>query len=370
MSHSHHTPAGQDPASAHESHDHPAPDADAIIGVIANPMSGRDVRRLAARAPQQTPDSKRNQIQRAVIGAVAAGAGKILMAGDCFRISQSAAETLRVDADIEMLDLKIETKPSDTLNAVRMMRERGCRVLIVLGGDGTNRLVAAAWRNAPIVAISTGTNNVFPKMLEATTAGAGAGLVASGRIRLDEVARNAKIVEAEFADGRREIGVIDAVLLADDHPGSLLPFRPDQIRHLILSRAEPTAVGMSPIGGLLHASGENDDFGVEVRCSAPGGEGRPLLVPVSPGLYGNAHIVDSRRLELDEVVEMKGPGVIAFDGDRICRLAPGEKVLLRVSRTGPRVIDVAQSLLLGAERGLFYDRHWHDTLSDGGLSCC
>ena len=38
-----------------------------VIGVIANPMSGRDVRRLAARAPQQTPESKRNQIQRLVI---------------------------------------------------------------------------------------------------------------------------------------------------------------------------------------------------------------------------------------------------------------------------------------------------------------
>ncbi len=361
--------------SAHESKDHAeshhhTPNPDAIIGVIANPMSGRDVRRLAARALQQTPESKRNQIQRAIIGGVAAGAGRVLMVGDCFRISQSAAETLRVDAEIELLDVPIETKPIDTLRAVEAMRERGCKVLIVLGGDGTNRLVASVWRDAPMVAISTGTNNVFPQMLEATTAGAGAGLVASGRVGLEEVAQNAKILEAEYEDGQRDLGVIDAVLLADDHPGSLLPFRPEQIRSLILTRAEPTAVGMSPIGGLLHPSGVQDDFGVEVRCSAAGEGGRPLLVPVSPGLYGNAHIVHSRCIDLDEVVEMEGPGVIAFDGDRERVIAPGEIVKLRVTRNGPRVIDVGRALSLGAERGLFYDRHWHDSINEGGLTCC
>ena len=41
------------------------------VGLIANLMSGRDVRRLAARASSQTPESKRSQLLRAAVGAAA-----------------------------------------------------------------------------------------------------------------------------------------------------------------------------------------------------------------------------------------------------------------------------------------------------------
>ena len=55
------------------------------------------------------------------------------------------------------------------------MREAGCGALVVLGGDGTQRAVAKAWRDAPLVPLSTGTNNVFPLHVEATAAGLAAG---------------------------------------------------------------------------------------------------------------------------------------------------------------------------------------------------
>ena len=64
------------------------------VGVIANPMSGRDVRRLAARARRETPEDKRNQLERIFVGAAAAGAKKVLLMPDCFRISAGAAELL------------------------------------------------------------------------------------------------------------------------------------------------------------------------------------------------------------------------------------------------------------------------------------
>ncbi len=345
--------------------------AESTVGVIANPMSGRDVRRVAARAPRQTPDDKRNQIQRAVIGSVAAGARRILLVGDCFRSSQSAIEALQLDASIELLDVVMETKPSDTSRTVEAMRKQGASALLVLGGDGTNRMVARAWEDAPLVSISTGTNNVFPEMLEATSAGAAAGLVASGAVALDDVARPAKRISVEYADGTRDLALIDAALLADDHPGSLMPFDPSRLRHLVLARAEPSAVGMSPIGGLLHPSGYHDDHGVEVRCTGHDGTGSLVLVAVSPGLYRNARVETSRKLELGETVEMIGPGVIAFDGDRQRRLEPGETVRLRVERKGPWVIDVRQTLTVAAERGVFQDRHWHDVIDQRSrFDCC
>ena len=61
----------------------------------------------------------------------------------------------------------------------------GC--LITLGGDGTNRVVAKACGDIPLVPISCGTNNVFPYMVEGTVAGLAAGLVAGGQVKITEV---------------------------------------------------------------------------------------------------------------------------------------------------------------------------------------
>lgn len=343
------------------------------LGVIANPMSGRDVRRLVGRAQTHTPEAKRNQLQRAVVGAVAAGVKKVLLVRDLFRVSERAVDLLRIGAEMEFLDIgKLETKPSDTLRAVEAMRKAGCGALLVLGGDGTQRLVAKAWPDAPLLPLSTGTNNVFPETVEATTAGAAAGLVASGRVALEDVAQRAKLIFAVFEDGTENLAVIDGVLVAGDHPGSFMPFEPEKIRHVLLSRAEPDAVGMSPIGGLLEPTTADDDFGVVVECTAKGEGGRPLLVPVSPGLFRTAYVKSARRVDLGEEVVMRGPGLLEFDGDRERVLASGERVHLRVVREGPWVIDTARALRVAAERGLYLDPpHWHDASDRGaGPGCC
>jgi hypothetical protein len=154
-----------------------------------------------------------------------------------------------------------------------------------------------------------------------------------------------------------------------------MPFEPKKLRRLVLARAEPTAVGMSPIGGFLHPCGEADDGGVDVTCGAPDAAGRTLLAPVSPGLFRAVRIVASRPLALGEVVAIEGPGVLAFDGDRERTLAPGQRATLRVVRAGPRVIDVAAALGLAAREGVLLDRdHWHDPFDEafggGGMDCC
>ncbi len=345
------------------------------VGILANPMSGRDVRRLAARASTTTPEIKRDQVSRAAIGAVAGGAKKLFVIDEPFRISRSAVENLGLDAEIVTLDVGSSLNATDTRNAVEQMREAGCGAIVVLGGDGTNRVVAKAWRDAPLVPISTGTNNVFPLHVEATGAGLAAGLVASGRIPLADVARPVKVVEVEIEGSEPDLAVIDAAFLVDDAVGNLMPFEPAKLRRLVLARAEPTAVGMSPIGGLLHPCRDADDGGVDVICGGPDAEGRTLLAPVSPGLFRPVRIVASRALALGEPVEVEGPGVLAFDGDRERTLAPGQRATLRVVRAGPRVIDVGVALERAAREGVFLDRgHWHDAfdegMSGGGMDCC
>ena len=138
------------------------------VGIIANPVSGRDVRRVAARGAVSTTEDKRNRIARAVIGAVTAGATRIVAMAEPFGIATGALTDLRIDAEIEIVDVGATVSPSDTVRAVEAMRARDVGVLMTLGGDGTNRTVSAVWPEATLVPMSTGTNNVFPSLTEPT----------------------------------------------------------------------------------------------------------------------------------------------------------------------------------------------------------
>jgi hypothetical protein len=343
------------------------------VGILANPMSGRDVRRLAARASTTTPEIKRDQVARATIGAVAGGAKRLLVIAEPFRISVAAVENLALDAEIEVLDVGATLSAADSRRAAQAMREAGCGALVALGGDGTQRAVAQAWPDAPLVPLSTGTNNVFPLHVEASAAGLAAGLVASGRLPLAELARASKTVRVEIDGEPPDLALIDAALLVDDAVGNYMPFEPGRLRTLVLARAEPAAVGMSPIGGLLEPCGADDEFGVVVTCGGPEDAGRSLLAPVSPGLFRPVRIRDVRRIAFGEAVEVEGPGVLAFDGDRERPLAAGQRARLTLRRDGPQVIDVAATLARAAREGLMLGRaHWHDALEQRGpgSDCC
>ena len=341
------------------------------LGIVINPVSGRDARRLFARAMSSTHESKRNQVARLIVGAAAAGVERVVLVRDPFRIADSAVEALGVEVEIELLDVGASCQRADTSAAVERMREAGCGALAVLGGDGTSRLVAQTWIDAPMLPLSTGTNNVFPFMIEATVAGAAAGLVACGRVPAFEATRRAKVIHAAVEGEADDLALIDAVHLVGDSTGNLLPFDPALLRTLVLARALPWTVGMSPIGGLLHPCGADDDFAVHVECTAPEGGGRPLLAAVSPGLYRKVHVASSERLALGEGVELTGPGLLAFDGDRERALAPGQRVRLSVQRDGPRVIDVQRTLARAADRGLYLDPgRWHDGHDGTALDCC
>lgn len=331
------------------------------VGVIANPVSGRDIRRVAARGGVSTSQDKRNRISRAVVGAVTAGAERVVVMDEPFRVASAAVADLRLDAEIEVLDIGARLDPADSVRAAVAMREMGVDVLIVLGGDGTNRTIAKAWPDVTVVPMSTGTNNVFPVMAEATIAGAAAGLVAAGRVASDAVARPSKVVHV-VSSGRWErpddLALIDAVHLENDFAGNRMPYEAESIRLLVLSRSEPTAMGVSAIGGLTCPCTADEEEGVVVRCG-PGG--RIVHAPIAPGLYRPVPVIESRRLALGEGITVTGSGVLAFDGDREHPLGDGESVELLVRRDGPRVIDVAATMRLAAEHELFMDDGARDT---------
>ncbi len=320
------------------------------VGVIANPVSGRDIRRVAARGGVSTAEDKRNRIARAVIGAVTAGADHIIAMQEPFRIASGALADLTVEADLEILDIGASVAPDDTKRAALAMRERGVEVLVTLGGDGTNRTIAQVWPEVVLVPMSTGTNNVFPSLVEPTVAGAAAGLVAAGIAPLETTAPRTKMIHLDVGDGVTDLALIDAVTLADDFVGNRMPVEPQNLRDLVVTNAKPDSIGVSSIAGLVHECRGSEDAAVRVRCG-PGGQ--IVAAPIAPGLYRHVPVLSAERIELDQPVELVGPTVLAFDGDREHRIRADRPAVATVRRDGPRVIDVPKALAAGAEAGAF-----------------
>jgi len=335
-------------------------------------MSGRDCRRLLARADSVSHDSKRNQISRIVIGAVAAGCQRILVPWDPRRLVIGAVENMNIPVEIEQFRTELHHSAQDTVQNVEKMRELDCDVIVILGGDGTSRIVTKAWPDAVIVPLSTGTNNVFPLLIEPTIAGMAAGLVAAAKISKEEAAQRAKVINVAIEGEIVDLALIDALFLQGDRIGNLGPFEPEYMKTMLLARAEPDAVGMSPLGGLLCPASAADDFGVRVDFCQHSEGGQLLRAPVSPGLFRTAHIRDVGKIPLDTTINIEGPGILAFDGDREINLADGQQAQLTISRTGPWVIDPRRALTLAAERKLLLDLpHWEDPY-DGAQTggCC
>ncbi|MFN9943174.1 MAG: NAD(+)/NADH kinase, partial [bacterium] len=93
---------------------------------------------------------------------------------------------------MRLLEVGLTHSAADTQAAAIAARDAGCGVIVSLGGDGTNRAIAGVCPEVPLLPRSTGTNNVFPVMVEATSAGVAAGLVAAGIVPVAEAARRSR----------------------------------------------------------------------------------------------------------------------------------------------------------------------------------
>jgi len=320
------------------------------IGIIANPASGKDVRRLVARASVFDNQEKRAIVRRALLGIAAAGESSIAYMDDPHGIVHLALEDTGGNLDSKAVTATRTASVMDTVSAARSMQEIPCKVVITLGGDGTNRAVAQGWQDIPLIPISTGTNNVFPIFVEATIAGAAAGLIASGAVPFAEVAQQQKLIRISIEDEKSDIALIDAVLTSERFVGSRALLSPELLRMALLTRADPAAVGMTAIGGLLSPMSASAESGMLVEMGESGSE---LCAPIAPGYYQSVRVTNQRSVSFAEEIIVEGPGVLAFDGERERSLKPGQKAYLSIDRCGPWVVDVEKTMHLAAEKGSF-----------------
>lgn len=324
------------------------------VGVIVNPVAGKDIRRLVTSASHTSDSAKIGMVRRTVIAAVEAGAQRVLVAADPHHLGRRAVDGL--DLPVYILDEPVTGSRHDTIAAATRMWKENVGAVVALGGDGTCRDVAIGWPDVPLIAVSTGTNNAYPMAIDATSAGAAAGLVACAAVDVAVVSRRSKRISVHIDDDGIEGGVPDDLALVDlalidtTFVGSRAVLDPSTVRVVIASMASPSGTGLSSIAGRAHPVGRFDDGGVAVRL---GTGGRRVRVPLAPGSFITVEIAEITPLPYGHTVRLHGPGVLAFDGERDRRISRDATVSVSIEPTGPMLIDVDRTLAAAAAARLF-----------------
>jgi len=327
------------------------------IGIIANPASGKDIRRLVSHATVVDNNEKVNIVKRIILAAQSFGVDRIYIMPDTFLIGYKAAEDLRISkelkTEVEILNMNIKGNVTDTIRATEIMEQKGVKCIVVLGGDGTNRAVAKAITNTPLIGISTGTNNVYPEMLEGTVVGMAAGVMATlGVCDMNKTCRKDKRIEI-FKDGNMiDIALVDCVISKQTYVGSKAIWNMEDIDMVIVSRAHPAAIGFSTIVGTSLIVTKDDDFGALIHVNSGN---KRVKAPIAAGTIGTITVDEPKVLKLNEPVYFNPNynGIIALDGEREIPFKVGDNIVIKITRNGPYRVVVDRTLEFAQRNGFF-----------------
>lgn len=320
-----------------------------LVGIIANPASGRDIRRLVAHGTVFDNNEKVAIVRRVLLGLEAVGITQVAyMPEHDFGILPRALLGLSGRQQASSLQafplsMPVLATSADSTRAAQILAEMDAGCIITLGGDGTNRAVAMGSGTVPLVPISTGTNNVFPTFMEGTIAGMAAGLVATGHISASTLRRTPRL--AVLVNGKeKESALVDVVLSSVPFVGSRAIWDLSTVREVVLSRVAPASIGLSALGGALlnHTVRSAEQPGMHILLGPGGSE---VLVPLAPGLIEWVAVAEYRRLAMDDVVRFQpDAGTVALDGEREIELSAKSVVEVRLCPDGPFVVDVPAAL--------------------------
>ncbi|MEA3338665.1 MAG: NAD(+)/NADH kinase [Chloroflexota bacterium] len=322
-----------------------------LVGIIANPASGKDIRRLVAYGSVFDNQEKIRIVRRLLMGFKAAGIKRIAYMPDYHGIVERALDGLQIDLSAERLQFETKADQRDSIEAARLLTEKGAGCIVTLGGDGTNRVVAKGADQVPILPLSTGTNNVFPIMIEGTVAGLAAGLIATGKVSREEgifqSTRLEVVIEGEVVD----IAIVDAVISMDVFIGSRAIWKMDKIRQVFLNRTSPASIGFSSIGGMLRSIAAQEPVGMHLKL---GNNGKSVKAPIAPGIIETVSIENMKLMAVGEEVDITfTPCVVALDGEREVEIKKEQKVAIRLSTHGPLVVDVDRTMAFAMQKKIF-----------------
>lgn len=334
-----------------------------LVGIIANPVSARDIRRIISHAGNMTITDRANVVLRLMAGMAATGIEKVVMmpenSGICRHLvrdlDRSAKQGQKNFPELEILEMPVSGKATDSALAAKMMRDLGVATIIVLGGDGTHRVVVGACGDVPIASVSTGTNNAFPEMREPTITGLAIGLAGTGKVPPSTALRSNKWLEVHIND-RREIALVDVAIVRERFVGARAVWKADSLRELFVTFGEPGGIGMSSIAGLLAPVSRDDPHGRHI-VFAPTDKASILLnVPIAPGLMEMIGIDRADKLHFDNMVSnTPSTGSLALDGEREISFSEEDRIRVVLRDAAFCTVDVSSTMAYAAEHGLFVE---------------
>ncbi|WP_321965125.1 ATP-NAD kinase family protein [Paraburkholderia sp. J7] len=341
------------------------------VGVIANPASGRDIRRLTSHASVFPTAEKANMVVRLLAGLGALGVARVLTLRDNTGVAALLLRAIETHAaiaahepwpEVVFVDLPVSESVADTHAGVDHMVREEVALIAVLGGDGTHRAVAAHCGATPLLALSTGTNNAFPELREATVAGLAGALVATGAVPAETALSRNKRLVARCVEGpsrgREEIALVDICVARQPFIGARAISESSDIESLFLTFAPPDGIGLSSIGGAWAPVGRDAAHGLHMTFAEPGAPeggaaGVPLLAPIAPGRVERLTMRTCQRLEVGVALPLEaGHGTLAFDGEREIEPARGDRYEVTLDWHGPLTVDVARTLRYAASHQL------------------
>lgn len=330
------------------------------VGIIANPVSARDIRRVIANATALQITDRANIVLRVLSCLNACGVNQVYMMPENGGIrhhvrrgiDRAENQGLRHFPRVDYLDYKISGTVDDTLRGARMMKEMGVAAIVVLGGDGTHRAVVTACGNVPIAGISTGTNNAFPEHREPTITGLAVGLAVSGRVPPETAFLPNKKIVVRVGD-REEIALVDVAVVTERYIGARALWRTETFRELFVTFADPEVIGMSAIAGLLEPVSRLDRHGLHVRLAAEDAASIVLDTPIAPGYVRGIGIRDFRPMEGGVRYRPQiSDGSIALDGERELSFTRDDDVTIELVPDAFRTVNVSGCMQYAARHGL------------------
>ena len=325
------------------------------VGVVVNPAAGRDIRRLTGGASVVDNYAKRRVATCVLEGLTAVSEPPdVAVMPDKRGISDHVLEEAPDGLAVEALEMLVESTAADTRRAASRFREDDVDVVVALGGDGTTRDVACEIGDVPVVAVSTGTNNVVPTAVDGTVAGVAAALLATGAVPAAEATTRHGMIDAraETAGGTKRLSALAAAeVSAQSFIGTRALLEPGDLRGGVVSRAHPGDIGLAAIAGAVECLEPTESGGVAVRLTAPDDATRTVRAVLAPGVTATVGIESIERLEWNESATFDVPdGVVGADGERELELTETTVELTPVP-DGPRLVDVDATLSAGVESG-------------------
>jgi predicted polyphosphate/ATP-dependent NAD kinase len=323
------------------------------VGIIANPASGRDIRRLVAHGSVFDNQEKINIIRRVLMALDEVGIDRVYIMPDFSGMGFRALEDLNLSLQVSLLEMEADGTQDDSTRAAALLARMGVGCLITLGGDGTNRVVAKACGDIPLVPISCGTNNVFPYMVEGTVAGLAAGLVAAGQVKLADVCFRTPMLVI-LRDGEpKDLALVDMVVTDDLFIGVRAVWDVDRVKEIFLARSRPSAIGFSAVGGYVCPLPLHSGLGVHLVL----GDGQKRVKSaIAPGHICWVSVASVRKFGAEEEITInRSPAMIALDGEREVCIRPGENWSVRINPAGPWVVDIEKVMEYGCQCHLFHE---------------